>query len=320
MRQEVFEAPREERWQRLERVLDQLDAREAPSEDDFPKLYRQVCQDLALARDRQFGGNLVDRLNLLALRGHQHLYQARVGGRNRVLRFIVRDFPRAVRREWRLFALMSLLFYGTGFGLVALLGANPDLIHSLFDENQLSQFESMYDPEAEHVGLPRGYDDDVLAFGYYILNNIGIAFRTFASGLVFGIGSLFIVTFNGVVIGAIAGHLTNQGFGVTFWPFVVGHGSFELTAIVLSGVAGMRLGLSLVAPGPYTRGQALRNAARGSLVLVYGAAGMLLVAAVIEAFWSANAVFPALVKYGVGAALWGLVALYLLGAGRSVGD
>ena len=181
MRQEVFEEAREERWQRLEEMLARLDARSADGVDEFPELYRRLCQDLALARDRQFGGNLVDRLNLLALRGHQHLYQARASGRNSVVRFIVREFPRAVREEWRLFAFMSLLFYGTALGMIALLHGDPDLIHSFFSPEQLASVEAMYDPEAEHIGVPRGYEDDVLAFGYYILNNIGIAFRTFAS-------------------------------------------------------------------------------------------------------------------------------------------
>ena len=88
---------------------------------------------------------------------------------------------------------------------------------------------------------------------------------------------------------------------------------------MLSGVAGMRLGLALVAPGQRSRLQALRDASRLALPLVYGAGGMLVVAALIEAFWSPRPL-PSELKYGVGGAMWALVALYLLFAGRSRAD
>ena len=110
MRQRYFEEQGEARWVLLEQMLDALDTGAAVETGEFPHLYRRLCQDLALSRDRQFSGPLVDRLNRIALRGHQHLYQARAGGRRKVLDFVARDFPRAVRREWRLVLLASLLF------------------------------------------------------------------------------------------------------------------------------------------------------------------------------------------------------------------
>ncbi|WP_331351678.1 stage II sporulation protein M, partial [Cellvibrio sp. UBA7671] len=72
-------------------------------------------------------------------------------------------------------------------------------------------------------------------FGFYISNNIGVSFRTFASGILFGVGSIFFLVYNGLLMGAVSGHLTNAGFTETFFTFVVGHGSFELTAICISG-------------------------------------------------------------------------------------
>ena len=88
---------------------------------------------------------------------------------------------------------------------------------------------------------------------------MGVAFRTFAWGLFCGVGSLFLVLFNGIVLGLLAAHLTLAGFAGTFFPFVIGHGSFELTAIVLAGVAGVKLGGSLLAPGLRSRAAALRG-------------------------------------------------------------
>ncbi len=99
-------------------------------------------------------------------------------------------------------------------------------------------------------------------FGFYIRHNIGIAFQCFAGGLFAGIGSLFYLIYNGAIIGAVAGYLTERGHGPTFWAFVVTHSAFELTAIVLSGAAGLKIGYSLVAPGRLTRVQSLVAATR----------------------------------------------------------
>ncbi|MNI67271.1 hypothetical protein D3C73_1228930 [compost metagenome] len=179
--------------------------------------------------------------------------------------------------------------------------------------------QSMYDPDAGHLGrsMERAASEDWAMFGYYIMHNIGIAFQTFASGLLFGLGSAFFLVFNGLMIGAVAGHLTHIGYGQTFWSFVVGHGAFELTAIALAGAAGLQLGWALIAPGPLPRGEALRLAARKSVLLICGVMLFLLIAAFIEAYWSSMTAPAPLTKYLVGAALWVLVAVYLLFAGRT---
>ena len=192
--------------------------------------------------------------------------------------------------------------------------AAPELVYSLLDHEQVAELEAMYRPESH--AADRGTDSDVLMLGYYIANNIGIAFRTFAAGLVAGIGTVFILLMNGVHIGTVAGYLTAQGYSGTFYPFVAGHSAFELTGIVLAGVAGLKLGLALLAPGRLSRLAALRRAAAVSVRLLYGVTGLLLLAAVIEAFWSSSHGVPAAVRYGCGGAGWLLLAGYLLGAGR----
>jgi uncharacterized membrane protein SpoIIM required for sporulation len=122
--------------------------------------------------------------------------------------------------------------------------------------------------------------------------------------------------YNGALIGAVSGHLTNVGFTTPFFTFVIGHGSFELTAIVLAGAAGLKIGYALLVPGQLTRLQALQQSAQGAIELVYGVILMLLIAAFIEAFWSSNNLFAPWQKYTVGALLWALVLGYLLSSGR----
>ena len=313
MKQEAFERARSSAWERYERALGELTLRRAVR--DFPRQYRMLCQDLVLARDRRFDALLVRRLNALALRGHQLLYGAGAAQSGFVDLFL-RRFPRAVRREWRLVALMCLFFYGGGAAVYLGIRHDRDLVYSFVDEMQVAQMESMYDPSNERFGAPREADEGVGMFFFYVGNNVSVAFRTFAGGILFGIGSLFIIGINGLFLGAITGHIVNVGYGETFFPFVIGHGSFELSAIVLAGAAGMRMGLALLVSGPRSRGAMLREATRGVTPILYGMTGMLVIAAVIEALWSGQPVIPAQVRYGVGAGLWLLVIAWLALGGR----
>lgn len=318
MKQQAFEQTREARWGRFEAELEALESR-ARAGQDFPALYRLVCQDLALARDRGFAASLVDRLNALALRGHQQLYGARAA-RARPIEFLATAFPAAVRREARLFGLASLLFYGTGALIFLLYENDPAIVYRVLSPDQVAEFEAMYDPEAPYYGAPRDTVGDLSAFAFYVSNNIGISLRTFAWGIFAGIGSLLVLILNGLYMGVVAAHITREGFAGTFFPFVIGHGSFELTAIVLAAAAGMKLGWPLVAPGRLSRLAAIRRAALDTVPILYGVIAMLLVAALIEGFWSSSQKVPAEGKLAVGAVLWLLVGAWLGLGGRRRGD
>ncbi|MEW8317229.1 MAG: stage II sporulation protein M [Candidatus Thiodiazotropha sp.] len=323
MRQQQFEAEHQSRWEEIAELMDDLHhpqgKRRMPLSEQlkFPAYYRQLCSHYALARGRGFSPALIEQLHSLVLRGHSLLYRQQGGWRWRLLNFVASGFPRAVRRSRGYFAL-SLLFFLVPALLMGLgCYLQEDLIYTLVDQTTVAEMEDSYDPQNQRLGrsLERSSESDFTMFGFYILNNIGIGFRTFASGIILGVGTLFILLFNGLVIGGIAGHLSRLGYHDTFWPFVSGHGSFELTAIVICGAAGLRLGRAVIAPGQRTRVQALREQAEEALQLVLGAALMLLVAAFIEAFWSSMLIAPAS-KYTVAALLWIAVICYLLLAGR----
>lgn len=313
MKQDAFERSREPRWRRFEALLAELDAGR-PAGAELPPLYRLVCQDLALAHDRRFGAALVERLNELALRGHQALHGPRVT-RARPLAFLLERFPRAVRREARLFALASLVFYGSLLVVFALDLRHPDLVYHLMAPDAVDELETMYAQDARQA-LPRSATSDFGAFAGYVSNNVGIAFRTFAGGVAFGIGSVLVLLMNGLFIGVSAAHVTHLGLAGTFYPFVAGHAPFELTAIVLAGVAGLRLGTALIVAGPLPRAVALRRAAGDTVPILYGMTAMLLIAAGIEGFWSARGDVPAAVRLAVGGALWLLVGAWLALGGR----
>lgn len=319
MKQSLFESRHQQQWQRLARQLDQLERhRRVAQSSDFPHAYRRLCHHLALAQARGYSSLLIDTLQQLALRGHQQLYRDRSHPSARLSTFILVGFAQRVREQWRFVLAAGLMFLGSLIGIGLLVHAFPQLVYSLLSVEEVSQIRGMYDPAAGHLGrsIERAASEDWVMFGYYIMHNIGIAFQTFASGLLLGLGSAFFLFFNGLTIGAVAGHLTQIGSGGTFWSFVIGHGAFELTAIILAGAAGLQMGWALIAPGQLTRGEALRLAAGKSVQIIVGVTIFLLIAAFIEAYWSSSTATPA-TKYTVGALLWLLVLGYLLFAGRA---
>lgn len=313
MKQQDFEAQHAPQWRLLENRLDgNTDALPAAQ---FPQQYRGLCHQLAVAKHRRYSPFLIERLNALVMRCHEHLYAA---DRKRGIgwRFFSTDFPHALYINRHLIGLAALLFVGSALAMGFWCYFDTSIVYSVMSAGEAREYQSMYDPSQRALGRPRQSDTDLMMFGFYIKNNIGISFRMFASGLLGGIGSLFFIVYNGVAMGAVAGFLTHQGFAETFYPFVIGHGAFELTALIVSGGAGLRLGGALLAPGSYSRVRALRIAGRETATLMIGVALMLTIAAFLEAFWSSGTALPMATKLGVGAMLWLLVCTYLFSAGR----
>ncbi len=325
MKQAAFEARYQTELDLFETWLDRSHTKRRKSKDtdesvglepaDVPAAYRHLCQLMALARDRQYSPVLVDRLNHLVLRGHHVLYGPAGGQRARLLAFLAVGFPRVVRSEWRLVLTSGILFFVPLLLLIGALQFYPDFIFYFVPPENLARYEEAYDPANTRLGM-RESDDNVKMFAFYIWNNVKIGIQTFATGLAFGLGSIFYLVFNGVILGAIAGYLTAVGHGVPFWSFVSGHSAMELTAIMLSGAAGLKLGSALIAPGNRTRKAALIDAAKPAIRIMYGAALMFLLAAFIEGFWSPLTTFPSNVKYSAGATMWMLVVAYFTLAGR----
>jgi uncharacterized membrane protein SpoIIM required for sporulation len=313
---EVFERKYASRWRDLEGLLLALGARKTgpgPDVARMPALYRQVCHHLALARHRQYGGDLERHLERLALSGHQALYGRRALPRPAASR---PGFLGMVREERRLVGLALLLLFAPAIAAAVASLLYPDVAGVLVEPKTLDSMARQFAPEGS-LKAGRPVDNDVLMFGFYIYNNIGVAFRTFAGGVLFGIGTVFFLVQNGILMGTIAGAIHEMGFEKGFYSFVIGHGAFELTAIALSGAAGLRIGLGVLTPGRLTRARSLFLAARRSVTILYGAAAMLVIAAFLEAFWSSASDVPPAVKLWVGALLWLLVAGVLAGGGRA---
>jgi uncharacterized membrane protein SpoIIM required for sporulation len=325
MKQIQFENKYSEFWQKFTYLVNDLEKRKKIQKSNlleryqFPKHYREICNQYAIAKQRHYSPILIERLHTLVLRGHEQIYRNKTIWMWRVIEFVTNDFPYLIRKHYKIFWLATAVFYVPAIAMGISCFKNNEVIYSVMDQSSVAEMEFMYDPENKQIGRDedRQADTDIMMFGYYIFNNISVGFRTFASGILLGIGSLFFLFYNGLVIGGVSGYLTSLGFIETFWSFVSGHGSFELTAIVICGMAGLLLAKAIFSPGNMSRVDALKLMAKDAVQLVMGAALMLVIAAFIEAFWSPSSFVTTNIKYIVAACLWLVVISYFIFAGRA---
>jgi uncharacterized membrane protein SpoIIM required for sporulation len=305
-----FENANRALWEELEEAAKR--PRKELCAERFLLLYRTVCEHLALAEARGFPAVIVERLSVVTARAHQIVYRQSDIGWSRISRALLHRFPAAVRAHRAYVAVAALVLLVPALALGVGVYHRPELVLSLVDSATAARFERMYDPANGAIGRLRDTGGDWQAFGYYIKQNIGIAFQCYVSGILFGLGSLLFLAYNGLFEGAIGGYVSSCGYEGTFFPYIATHSAFELTAIVLSGAAGLRIGRSVLWPGRLRRADALLEAARDTSVIVFGAAVMLVIAAAIEAFFSSAPWVTPAAKYSVAAVCWLLVAMFFL--------
>jgi uncharacterized membrane protein SpoIIM required for sporulation len=313
--QDEFVSARQAAWAELDALLAKkrvLHKLPPTSISRAASLYREICSDLMRARGAGYSADVVDVLDSLAARACAAMYSAPPYRLGALWELVASGFPTAVRRNARFVALATVLFVLPG--VLGFVGASRSrgFAVQIMSESMVAQMEKSYSE------LGRGREDggDAMMASFYVYNNVGIAFRCFATGILFGLGSIFFLVYNGLVIGVVAGAVSAAGHGRNLFTFIAGHGAFELTAIVLSGAAGIAMGYALVDTGPQTRWASLRAKSGDLFRMIMGAALMLLVAAFIEGFWSRSTVLPQ-VKWGVAGTLYLLVLCYLFFAGRS---
>jgi uncharacterized membrane protein SpoIIM required for sporulation len=313
--QDEFVAARSPDWRELEAAL--ADPKELYKHGGarisrIAALYRSLSSDLMRSRAARFAPDLVSYLNALAARAHSVLYGARPLRLPAGARLLLHDFPRILRQRWPFFALSAALFFiplalGTAGAL-----ASPDFASAVLPASTL---EGMAEAYSKGFGDGRPTGQDAGMAGFYVYNNVGIAFRCFATGVLFGAGTLFFLVYNGLVIGTVLGHVARLGYAGNILTFMCGHAPFELTAIIIAGAAGLFMGHAIIDTKGRTRVGSLRAAAPEIAALVLGAAAMLVVAALVEGFWSPSSI-PAPVKWAASAIFTALVTAHLALGGR----
>ena len=304
-------ARREPNWKRLDSLLKQVEKKglkslQASEIRELASLYRSVSADLARARTNQVGNTLVQDLQRLTSRSYSQIYQ---GSRRQewqeAVEFCRWGFPALVQQTFGYIALATAIF---------LLGA---LIAWWFSW-QDPVFMSLVVPEDLIVKVRDRHElwmgsivgTEPLASSNIMINNLSVCFKAVGGGITAGAFTVFLMAFNGVLIGAIATLVGQNNLAYPFWAFVFPHGSLELPAIFFAGGAGLLIARALLFPGKYARVEALKLYGSQAAQLVFGIVPMLIVAGTIEGFFSPSPIVPNPLKYLVGIGLFTLLVLY----------
>lgn len=280
---------RRRNWQELEDLIDSLQNRRrslgAQQLVRFDDLYRGVCADLALADAYQLPPNTVQYLHRLVGRAHNQLYRSRKFDFAAWGQLLLEDVPRSIFQD-RCVQVAFCLFWGVFIASAVLAYSKamwPEYAEQMLTEAAIEQLETSFANPLNG----RDSDQDLIMAGFYIQHNTGIGLKCFAGGLLV-IPGVFITLFNAASLGAAFGYMARPEVteGKNFFEFVTAHGPFELTAIVLSAGAGLRLGVAWLAPGRLRRGASLRRTAGEAMPLMGAAMCMFFLAALIEGFIS----------------------------------
>jgi uncharacterized membrane protein SpoIIM required for sporulation len=306
---------REAHWARLEALVAACKGRNvgALSTSDLrelAQLYRQTAADLATAREDPSSRRLAAYLNQLLGRAHNLVYAGRPRERGGgVLGFYWRTFPQTFRATWRYTATAVAILAAGALAGAVLAASSPGFERFILGGEMLDTIErrEMW----THSILPI----KPLASSFITANNLSVAIIAYASGILAGIGPIFVMAKNGLLLGVVGAICHEAGMSVALWSFVAPHGTLELPALIIAGGAGLIVGHSLVVAGDRPRREALVDAGRTSLRLFGGVVPMLLIAGLIEGFVSPTGLDTA-AKFLIGGALFTLLAAYLGFAGR----
>jgi uncharacterized membrane protein SpoIIM required for sporulation len=321
MNAERFTETRRADWQALSALLDRSQnspQKLSPAEvQELSRLYRAATADLALAQ-RDFPQHRVtDYLNQLVARGHALVYQGEPLAWNRLRSFVTAGFPRTFRQTGPFILAAALLFIVPALLAGLISNWNPEAARWLLPP-QVQQLI----PQIEEQELWTDIDvaERPYASSFIMRNNIQVTFLAFSGGMLAGLLTVYIMAFNGLILGGLTGLTAHHDVGFELWTFVIGHGVVELSVIFIAGGAGLAVGWAILQPGLLRRRDALTVAARQAVRLIIGCVPLLVLAGAIEGFISPSEALPWPVKWAVGLGTGVLLYTYLLLGGRRGSD
>jgi uncharacterized membrane protein SpoIIM required for sporulation len=249
---------------------------------ELSKLYRAVSSDLIRARAEEVNAQVIDYLNDIVGRCYSIIHAAPVRTERRILDFFMTGFPRLFRQEWRAIALSAaLLTAGAAVGAIFVAVDEHSLGALIPDGHQVHTPGERVGKEEETGGGAR--PDQAVAFsGFLFTHNIQVTFIVFALGITFGVGTIALLFYNGVPLGALAMQYHRSDLGTFFWAWILPHGIPELTVVAIAGGAGLVIARGLWLPGRRRRRDALIAEAQRAAGLVLGGMPLLVLAGLIE--------------------------------------
>jgi len=306
---------RQANWEKLESLLalvkkQGLHALSRTELRELGLLYRQTATDLSAVRGDSRSVQQARYLNQLLGRAHNAIYSGQKKTLGGMWKFFAREYPRIFRQFLPYTATATAIFLLGAIAGAFLTLSDPDYMREFLPANLVQSIERHEMWTHSIVSIKPQASSAIMT------NNLSVSFMTFAAGITAGLGTLYLLFFNGMMLGVIGVACANYQMSVPLWSFVIPHGVLELPAIFIAGGAGLRLAQALMFPGMLSRRDSLASGGADAVRLLVGVIPMLLVAGSIEGFFSPSST-PAYLKLMAGAALFTLLIAYLWGGARS---
>ncbi|MCP3740075.1 stage II sporulation protein M [Rossellomorea sp. BNER] len=271
-----------EDWQQLEQMLTILHKRKRKIKgsdiEQFNRLYQKSAQNLSYCQTYFPKEDVTLYLNELVSKSHNLLYRDQISSMKQIRHFFGVKFVGLLLEQWKFIVVAMMLFtIGALGGFFSILD-DPQNAYSVLPEN----IAQGVDPE--QLGKNDGQVDASLMSTSIMTNNIQVAILAFAGGVTFGLLTVYLLIYNGLIVGGIAAVFWHHDKTYEFWAYIVPHGMIELTAIFIAGGAGLLMGYKLFVPGHYSRGHQLKQQAKRSVQLLLGTIPLFVIAGVIEGF------------------------------------
>jgi uncharacterized membrane protein SpoIIM required for sporulation len=271
-----------EEWKQLEQLITTISKHRNNITGDritqYHRLYQKAAQHLSYSQTYFPNDEVTQYLNGLVAKSHNLLYKDQVSSFKQIRHFFSEKFIGLLLEQWKFVMFAMILFMIGALGSFLSVMNDPLHIYSILP----AEIAKGVDPEQ----LGKGHDavDSSLMSASIMTNNIKVAIFAFAGGITFGLVTVYLMVYNGIIIGALAALFWHHSKSYDFWAFIVPHGMIELTAIFIAGGAGLLMGYKLFVPGQYSRSFQLKQQAMRSVQLLLGTIPLFVIAGIIEGF------------------------------------
>lgn len=308
MTESQFIEQNKEKWRELE-ILLQLPQKDA---DKLQELFVKVSSDLSYARTFYPKRSVRLYLNNLTQKVFDSMGKKKSGfSHQNLIRFFGTILPEEAFRQ-RKILLVSFLIFAISFGIGALSSANnPEFAEIILGQRYIDMTNQNI-----NEGDPMAVYKDKDAIGMFAgitVNNIQVAFLAFVLGLLGGIGTVYILVYNGIMVGVFQYFFYAKGLFLTSFLTIWIHGTIEISAIIIAGAAGIILGNGLLFPGTYKRSTSMQISAKRSLRILLGTVPLFIIAGLLESFVTRLTDLPTFVKaLIIGFSLLFILVMYVI--------